>query len=61
MTISPIERKDAAIDFAIRALDQLSKKGSITKDLRESTMLRLWEARQTPLEERNVNSDLPEV
>ena len=44
-----ITRKDAAIDSAIRALDQLSKKGSISKDLRESVMKELWAARQSLL------------
>lgn len=49
-----IERKDAALDKAIRALDQLSKKGSITKQLREETMRELWEARQTLLVDKEA-------
>lgn len=48
--IETIKQKDAAIDAAIRALDRLSKKGSITRELREETMATLWAARQTPLE-----------
>lgn len=44
-----IESKDIALDAGIAALVRLSKKGSITRELREETIRIMWEARQTPL------------
>jgi hypothetical protein len=47
--LEEIARKDEALDAAISALDQLSKSGSLRRDVRESAITSCREARNERL------------
>lgn len=47
--VDDIQRKDAALDAAIAALDHLSKTGSLSRVVREATIQQLREARNEKL------------